>query len=305
MSYSKAVIDHYENPRNVGKFEDIDDTIGTGMVGAPACFVGNTLIATPTFVAGVTLKQMYDEDMLIPVVSFNTEKNTFEPKLARCVKTGTKPVIRLYMSQGYRPHLTKVNPVGCTIDHLFLVQSKFEYAECGTLVDIPLVSYLYYKDGPRTSNEINFITKIDSVDELNDVEDVYCLQVEENNNFVVLTSGPTSMHVHSGFVVKNCGDVMKLQIKVSDDGIIQEALFKTYGCGSAIASSSLLTEWVRGKTLEEAGQIKNSAIAEELCLPPVKIHCSVLAEDAIKAAIKDYKDKKEIQENVQENITDD
>lgn len=88
-----------------------------------------------------------------------------------------------------------------------------------------------------------------------------------------------------------CGDVMRLQIQVSDDGVIEDAKFKTYGCGSAIASSSLLTEWVKGKTLEEAQQIKNSQIAEELALPPVKVHCSVLAEDAIKAAIKDYSDK--------------
>ena len=88
-----------------------------------------------------------------------------------------------------------------------------------------------------------------------------------------------------------CGDVMRLQIQVGDDGVIQDAKFKTYGCGSAIASSSLLTEWVKGKTLEEALQIKNSEIAAELALPPVKVHCSVLAEDAIKAAIRDYSDK--------------
>jgi nitrogen fixation protein NifU and related proteins len=88
-----------------------------------------------------------------------------------------------------------------------------------------------------------------------------------------------------------CGDVMKLQIKVDSQGIITDAKFKTYGCGSAIASSSLVTEWVKGKTLDQAGQIKNVHIAQELALPPVKIHCSILAEDAIKAAIKDYKDK--------------
>lgn len=88
-----------------------------------------------------------------------------------------------------------------------------------------------------------------------------------------------------------CGDVMKLQIKVSDAGIIEDAVFKTYGCGSAIASSSLLTEWVKGKTLEQAQAIKNTEIAEELALPPVKIHCSVLAEDAINAAVADYKKK--------------
>jgi len=88
-----------------------------------------------------------------------------------------------------------------------------------------------------------------------------------------------------------CGDVMKLQIKVNDSGIIEDAVFKTYGCGSAIASSSLLTEWVKGKSLDEAKAIKNTDIAEELALPPVKIHCSVLAEDAINAAIADYQKK--------------
>ena len=88
-----------------------------------------------------------------------------------------------------------------------------------------------------------------------------------------------------------CGDVMRLQIQVNDDGIIEDARFKTYGCGSAIASSSLVTEWVKGKTLDEASQIKNSDIAEELALPPVKVHCSVLAEDAIKAAIDDLQGK--------------
>jgi len=89
-----------------------------------------------------------------------------------------------------------------------------------------------------------------------------------------------------------CGDVMRLQIKVNDDGVIEDAKFKTYGCGSAIASSSLLTEWVKGRSLDEATQIKNKDIADELGLPPVKIHCSVLAEDAIKAAIEDVKNKR-------------
>ena len=88
-----------------------------------------------------------------------------------------------------------------------------------------------------------------------------------------------------------CGDVMQLQIKVNDNGIIEDAKFKTYGCGSAIASSSLVTEWVKGRTLDEAASIKNSEIAEELALPPVKIHCSILAEDAIKAAVEDYRKK--------------
>ena len=101
-----------------------------------------------------------------------------------------------------------------------------------------------------------------------------------------------SNNVGTGMVgAPACGDVMRLQIQINDDGVIEEAKFKTYGCGSAIASSSLLTEWVKGKTLDEASQIKNTEIVEELELPPVKIHCSVLAEDAIKAAINDLKSK--------------
>lgn len=93
-----------------------------------------------------------------------------------------------------------------------------------------------------------------------------------------------------------CGDVMRLQIRVNDNGVIEDAKFKTYGCGSAIASSSLVTEWVKGKTLDEASQLTNAAIAEELALPPVKIHCSILAEDAIKAAIRDYRNKQDKKE---------
>ena len=99
-------------------------------------------------------------------------------------------------------------------------------------------------------------------------------------------------HVGTGIVgAPECGDVMKLQIKVNDDGVIEDAKFKTFGCGSAIASSSLATEWVKGKTVDEALSIKNTDIVEELSLPPVKIHCSVLAEDAIRAALSDYREK--------------
>jgi nitrogen fixation NifU-like protein len=102
----------------------------------------------------------------------------------------------------------------------------------------------------------------------------------------------SSKNVGTGMVgAPACGDVMRLQIQVNDDGVIEDAKFKTYGCGSAIASSSLLTEWVKGKNINEAEQIKNTAIAEELALPPVKIHCSVLAEDAIKAAVRDVREK--------------
>jgi nitrogen fixation NifU-like protein len=113
---------------------------------------------------------------------------------------------------------------------------------------------------------------------------------ENPRNVGSFDKGDTS--VGTGMVgAPACGDVMKLQIKVGENDVIEDARFKTYGCGSAIASSSLLTEWVKGKTLEEASEIKNSEIAEELALPPVKVHCSVLAEDAIKAAISDFREK--------------
>ncbi len=107
--------------------------------------------------------------------------------------------------------------------------------------------------------------------------------------------GKDEKNIATGMVgAPACGDVMKLQLKVGNDGVIEDAKFKTYGCGSAIASSSLITEWVRGKTLDEALEIKNTAIAQELALPPVKIHCSILAEDAIKAAVADYKKQKAV-----------
>jgi nitrogen fixation protein NifU and related proteins len=115
---------------------------------------------------------------------------------------------------------------------------------------------------------------------------------EHPRNVGVLDKDATN--VGTGMVgAPACGDVMRLQIQVNDDGIIEDAKFKTYGCGSAIASSSLLTEWVKGKSLDEAKQIKNTDIAEELALPPVKVHCSVLAEDAIRAAISDYQSRRD------------
>ena len=121
--------------------------------------------------------------------------------------------------------------------------------------------------------------------------------LNEPEKFNVGRFDPKEANVGTGMVgAPACGDVMKLQIKVNKKGIIEEAKFKTYGCGSAIASSSLVTEWVKGKTLEDAGKIKNTELAEELALPPVKIHCSVLAEDAIKAAINDYKVKNGVED---------
>ena len=115
---------------------------------------------------------------------------------------------------------------------------------------------------------------------------------ENPKNVGTISSDPNNPEVGTGLVgAPACGDVMKLQLKINEDGVIEDARFKTFGCGSAIASSSLITEWVKGKKIDQASEIKNTEIANHLALPPVKIHCSVLAEDAIKAAIADYKDK--------------
>jgi len=472
MAYSDKVIDHYENPRNVGSFDKNDPTVGTGMVGAPACFAGSTIVSVPSRTGTATLKELYDQNKPIFVWSYNRASQEFEIKKAICVKTGHKQTIKLTFDDG--------GEVFATPDHLFL-DIHSQYTKCELLLNSSLKSFnkiidntgywqinrkqrehvalvkaaqqinetLMWKynidhvDGIKTNNDIenlklltisahNYKSKntrqsrtiAEQVEELalsfsyedlhrmttieelprwqignnlglsvewvkelqryfgltpmpkrlsteetrvaarvrklrdgnpnfsgisdaqmiqfgnelftkygkltaelwrtnapsqgfpskvehrfgkfsifaeqainynhkivkvepGTIEDVYCLQVEENNNFVVLTS--LSLNRQSGIVVKNCGDVMKLQIKVSADGIIEDAKFKTYGCGSAIASSSLVTEWVKGMHIDEAQQLKNSQIADELALPPVKIHCSILAEDAIKAAVADYK----------------
>ena len=133
------------------------------------------------------------------------------------------------------------------------------------------------------------------IDHYNEPRNVGSLDKDDPNVGTGLQGGPA------------CGDVMKLQIKVSENGLIEDAKFKTFGCGSAIASSSLATEWIKGKTVDEALEIKNTEIVEELSLPPVKIHCSILAEDAIKAAIADYRAKKEKQliEEVSDSVASD
>jgi len=136
----------------------------------------------------------------------------------------------------------------------------------------------------------NYNHKIKKIENLEDEFDCYDLQVEENNNFAVITK--ETKNIQNGIIIKNCGDLMKLQIKVDPKtGEITETKFKTFGCGSAIASSSVATMWVKGKKIDEAIEITNKDIASYLKLPPVKLHCSMLAEDAIRAAVKDFKGK--------------
>lgn len=486
MAYSEKVIDHYQNPKNVGTLDKSKSNVGTGLVGAPECFVGDTLIAIPEYPGYISIEQIYKNNSQIYVWSYNIISKKFEIKRAICIKTGRKSVVELKMddlsiikvtpshkfltidheyvecqnlkdksiksfnkivnSNGYwevnkkpehieyfryyyndnykhvfkfnidhknsnkldnsilnleklslKDHIKKTdiiklqletesfvnsfnnsellkqlsenycrfeigNKLGITTDKVRILQKafgisnnekykmpsrkeqyeihskrmkknnpyfkftpeeKFRFAskpgysnpkwinvENDELIKIGNKLYInnkltnsewckYAKSEKLPQNLsarfgsfnnfkqlcINYNHKILDIKNLNE-ENVYTLMVEENNNYVVLTS--IELNRQSGIVVKNCGDVMRLQIEVDDIGVITDAKFKTFGCGSAIASSSLATEWLKGKTIEDAVNIDNMSIVEELNLPPVKIHCSVLAEDAIKAAIDDY-----------------
>lgn len=297
--YHDRVIELYERPKNVGSFDKKDPQVGTGLVGAPACFHGNTLIATED--GNIALKDIKDD---IPVWSYNIEKKNFEVKLARVVCTGKKPMWRVKFSNR--------TSVVCTNDHKFLIRkftetgiASFEYKKNKKINPDECIApfkglintqglYTIQNIGDCVSIVINYNYKIIWREYMGDY-DAYTLQVEENNNYAVLTNKKSDIfkNIQSGIIVKNCGDVLKLQIKVGDDGIIEDTCFKTYGCGSAIASSSLATEWIKGESIKSASNITNTEIAKYLNLPPVKIHCSILAEDAIKAAITDYQKKKE------------
>lgn len=283
--YNERVLDHYENPRNVGVLDKDSNKVGTGMVGAPACFAGNTKVILGEG-ENITLKDFFESGDIKDVWSYNIKEQEYQIKPAKAITTGEKELHEI---------IVEGSPIWVTYDHKFLLSSN-EYLECSAISKVSAVRSFYRSmdtegNWVRSSEKDNDVIRGIRFTGEKKTETTYTLQVEENNNYIVLSE--TAKACDSGIVVKNCGDVMRLQIEVSDDGVIEEARFKTYGCGSAIASSSLLTEWVKGKTLAQASEIKNTEIAEELSLPPVKVHCSVLAEDAIKSAINDYKSKQD------------
>lgn len=487
MSYNEKVLDHYENPRNVGTLDKNDDNVGTGLVGAPSCFGADTLIAIADGNRYKTIKELYDLNKIIPVWSFNIQNKIFEIKNAKIIKTGSKPMDKVYLNdEGFviatpdhkfllRPSLEYIenkeidnqsiypfkryiskrgywtvrqsknideyreifrfhdktilkngnihhvdeNKQNDIMDNLKLISitdhakyhkpnfqnpkkydievskssivnvlnKSYNRAEVANMLNITteelyffIIKYgIHEKKRHKNSDEIkeeislrmkknnpyhkftdiqklqfathkgsdngrwinisdeelvqigrklyeinnkitakiwsdyakenglpqNPVNRFGSWENLKEqilnynhkiikreyfgIEDAYTLQVEENNNFIVLSR--ITKNIQEGIVVKNCGDVMRLQIKVNDEGIIEDAKFKTFGCGSALAASSLVTEWVKGKSVEFAETIKNSSIVEELSLPPVKVHCSVLGVDAIRAAVSDWKQK--------------
>jgi NifU-like protein involved in Fe-S cluster formation len=497
--YHTRVIDHYENPRNVGSFDKKDKNVGTGLVGAPACIHEDTLIAVADGRRNVSVQNLYIENKIIPVWSYNSKNNIYEIKNARIIKNNFKkkmkkiifdddsfiictgdhkfllknnnyveveninnnesivPFKRRTTKKGYweirkskyrneyveiyKFHNPNTNLNGHNIHHIdfsktndsinnlqyltikehiiihpprkwtipneiisditkdmisnaishtncrcetadmleithrelyelleyyeienkckrkmtediisdisdrmktnnpyskFSAEQKLKFAthvgeENGRFIKISNDELLkigkklietnkkltckvwmdFAKSHPNkipqgadcikkrfninTWNEFvekcnDYNHKIKRIEDLEGEFDCYDLQVEENNNFAVITK--ETKNIQNGIIIKNCGDVLKLQIKVDDNGIIIDTKFKTFGCGSAIASSSIATEWIKGKTLAEAINVTNTDIAAHLKLPPVKLHCSMLAEDAIKSAVRDLENKK-------------
>ena len=274
--YHERVLDHYNNPRNVGSLDKTQKNVGTGLVGAPACFHKNTLIATadgPLSKGSTKIRELYKRKEKVPVWSFNISKCIYEIKWAIAIKKEKRKMVKLTFDDG--------GTVTCTKDHKFLTEKG--YIENENLGRSGIVSF------NGDSSDYQKIAGRESLGEF----DCYNLQVEENNNYVVMTSVSQNKSMRpTGICVRNCGDVMKLQIEVNPEtDTIMDTKFKVFGCGSAIASSSYGSELIKGKTLDECTQVSNKDIAKHLSLPPVKLHCSLLMEDAIRAAVADYRNK--------------
>jgi NifU-like protein involved in Fe-S cluster formation len=359
--YSERVIDHFENPRNVGSLDKNDKNVGTGLVGAPACFTGDTIIAVADGRRQATLDSLTED---IPVWSYNINEKKYEIKMARRVYSGEKHVWKVTFDDE--------SSVTCTEDHEFLMRPNFEYKgnkhikshesiapfrrtvnkrgywtieRMGSRQSVKVTEYLqiwkfhnpgicveghniHHKDFSKDNDCLDNLERMTiaehiivhppdtyyydcSVYSREDIQTAlvekynhkiidreyigvlptYTLQVEENNNYVVLTK--ITMNTQCGIIVRNCGDVIKLQIHVDPETkIIDEVRFKTFGCGSAQAASSITTEWIKGQLVDTC-VVSNMAISKHLNLPPQKNHCSALSEEAVAMAIADYKGKNE------------
>jgi len=284
MAYSEKLLEHYENPKNVGVLDKDDDSVGTGLVGAPACLHPDTLVAVADGRQYVSIKQLAEEGKDVPIYAYHPDNGII-------IAWGRNPRLTRQNSKLVRTILDDESSFLSTPDHLIHTRNrKNNIWICAKdlKTNQSLMPFTYHPENLEAFEGAE--RKVLSVEPA-ETTDVYCLSVDNLANFAIITN-VNSTH-HTGIIVHNCGDVMRLQIKVSDDGIIEDARFKTFGCGSAIASSSLITEWVKGKDVQFAEKIKNQQIVEELSLPPVKVHCSVLAEDAIKSAVADWRMKQE------------
>ena len=290
VNYSDKVVKHYEKPQNVGSFDKNDKNVGTGLVGSPACFHQDTVIAVPDIRNNIvdedllsfeTMKEIYQRSdegrQIIQVWSYNLSTKAFEIKNARIILTGRKYMHKIILDNN--------TSIIVTPEHQFLTK---EQDENGNITYVYKTNLDIFKQQTEIIGNRNLTYKITGIEQLDDVGcDAYTFQVEENNNYCIVVKNVSNLFI----VVKNCGDVLKLQIKVNDGGKIIDTCCKAFGCASAIASSSLASEMVKNQTIDIAQGITNKMIATELNLPPVKLHCSMLAEDAIKHAIKDYEKK--------------
>ncbi len=281
--HGEKLMERFKSINSTRSFDKNDKNVGTGIVGAPACFHGDTKIMTKS-----GLVKLSEFTGPTEVLSFNQSKGEFEYKLAIPVKTAPRHMDTVYFDENTRDS----GKVVCTRDHKFLIRETRVYLENSEITsDMTIVPF---KQKVATDSELchkghtkygHKITRRESFGE----SYCYTLQVEENNNYVVVISETPEMF--RGIVVKNCGDVLKIQIKVDDNGKIVDSCFKTFGCVSAISSSSLGSEIVLGKTLQEAMNVKNTEIATALALEPIKNHCSLLTEQGIKESVKDFLEK--------------
>ena len=225
----------------------------------------------------MSIKELYLENKIIQVWSYNIKDKIYEIKNARVIKHHFKKQMKKIIFDDNSFLI-------CTDDHKFLLKNN-NYSEVKNIKKNESITS--WKEFVEQCNDYNH--KIKRIEDIEGDFDCYDLQVEENNNFAVITK--ETKNIHNGIIIKNCGDVLKLQIKVDPKtGEIIGSKFLAFGCGSAIASSSVVSEMVKGKKFDDVN-ITNKEIAAHLKLPPVKLHCSMLAEDAVKAAIEDYKKK--------------
>lgn len=284
--HGEKLMDRFKKIGATRSFDKTDKNVGTGIVGAPACFHGDTKIV----VRGVSGEPMLVKisEIVSPteVLSFNTVLQIFEYRLAVMVKRG----IRSMDTVSFDTNTKDEGSVVCTPDHKFLLGSGVYVQNSEITQEMGIVPFKHklnaqemcHKGHTKYSHHITHRESFGSYES-------YTLQVEENNNYVVVINSTPEMF--RGIVVKNCGDVLKIQIKVDDNGNIIDSCFKTFGCVSAISSSSLGTELVVGKTLHEAMNIKNTEISSALALEPIKNHCSMLTEEGIKESVRDYLEK--------------
>ncbi len=287
-SYHPMIVEHFNNPKNVGKFDKEDPNVGTGLVGAPACFHGDTKVITESGLK--TLKEIYEVDNILTVLSFNLESKEYEFRNAKAIKLEAKEMNKLTFNKGTYDE----GEIICTPDHKFLLRDTLMYIPNEDIIED--MSIVPCKRRVKEDYSVSFcngfkkyghnITSRETMGVFNS----YTLQVEHNNNYIVIINEKDEMQ--RGIVVKNCGDVVKLQIKVDENDTIIDTRIKVFGCGSAVANTSYTSELIKNMSLDEALKVDSKDIAKATGSKEIKLHCSMLAEEAIQAAVADIKQKK-------------